>query len=286
VNLRRFDVLMSAKVLHRIGCLSIISTVSAILGFVSSTAAAQALVVPEPVPWLDVSGEPLPFQNDAEIEKALLAADVKNQSATKHEGLAGYEMLLLEHDGAQFYALFRSNERGGNLDIAAYILNRLIGLEDVPPVVGRAVEGTQGAVQIWRGHAGTELELEETGRMIPPNPKDFKHQRQSMMLFDKLIANPDRSPETVLIDPGWRVWLVAHAEAFRSTSEVADLIELTKCERSVWQEFKELDKTSLRESMGPYLEKKELNQLISRHRKLVRHIHDMISTYGEEYVLF
>lgn len=241
---------------------------------------------PETVAWLDVAGKPLPFQSPAEITDALLGAEVKSRSKPKNDGLEGYEMLMLEHQGAQFYALFRSADNQSAMEMAAYELDRLLGLDMVPPTVERSIGDSPGAVQIWRGHAVTERDLDESGQLIPPNPTDFKQQGQSMLLFDKLIANSTRGPKTVLIDPSWKIWLVAHADAFEATSDLGNLIELTKCNRAVWERLKELDKTTAKEALEPYLDKKQLTKFISRQRKLIRHIQGMLNDFGEEFVLF
>lgn len=194
-------------------------------------------------------------------------------------------MLVLETNGARFHAVYSSRGDAAKLEIAASLVDELLGLHVVPPVVERTIGDETGAVQIWRQRAGTEFEVEQADQLIPPDPKDFAQQRQAMYLFDSLIANPRRNQGNIVIDPGWRIWLVDHAGAFQPTTDLLYQLELTKCDRTLWQRIRGLDDDTLQVA-APYLDKKQISALVARHRKLVRHIQQMITTYGDDVVLF
>lgn len=53
--------------------------------------------------WLDVSGEPLPFQDHHTIREVMASARVISREKVGR-GVAGIEKLLLEHDGIRFHA--------------------------------------------------------------------------------------------------------------------------------------------------------------------------------------
>ena len=237
-------------------------------------------------PWLDITGEPLPFQEHAEIQKALESATMLNRTTIDRPGLEGLEMLLLEAEGAQFYAVFRAKSDTSALELAAYEIDRMLGLDHVPPVVARSIEGAEGVLQIWRQRAGTEIEVAEAGQLIPANPRDFRQQRQAMYLFDSLIANPGRSEANTLIDTGWHLWFIDHSDAFESTTKILYEVELTKCEENLWLRFKAMDRDELEARMAPFLDEKQQAKLVKRHRALVKHFQRMIDTFGEDVVLY
>jgi hypothetical protein len=239
-----------------------------------------------PKPWLDVKGEPLPFQGHAEIQKALESATMLHRTTIDRPGLEGLEMLLLEAEGAQFYAMFRAKSDTSVLELAAYEIDRMLGLDHVPPVVARSIEGVEGVLQIWRQHAGTEIEVAEAGQLIPASPRRFRQQRQAMYLFDSLIANPGRSEANTLIDTGWHLWFIDHSGAFKATTKILHEVELTKCDEDVWRRFKDLDRDELEERMAPYLDEKQRAKLAKRHRALVKHFQRMIDAFGEDVVLY
>lgn len=258
----------------------------AVAGVVARTALAQQPTGTEAFRWLDVNGDPLPFQDDAAIREALRSATLFSRDVPSRPGLDDFEMLVLEHQGARFYALFRGGDEPAKLEIAASEIDRALGLHIVPPVVERSIGDERGAVQIWRQRAGTELEVAEGGKLIPPEPREYSQQRQTMYLLDNLIANPGRSTESIVIDPGWKIWLIEHVGAFQQTTELLYQTELMKCDRSVWQRLRELDKDALQQLTAPYLDPKQISALVARHRKLVRHIQQMVATFGEDVVLF
>lgn len=236
--------------------------------------------------WLDASGNPLPFQDDAAVREALRTATLVSRERSSRPGLEGYDMLQLEADGARFHALYLGSEATAKLEIAASLVDRMLGFHLVPPVAGRTIGDETAAVQIWRQRAGTEVEVEQADQMRPPDPRGFAQQRQAVYLFDSLIANPGRSRENTLIDPGWRIWLIDHDSAFQPTTELLFELELTKCDRTQWHRLRDLDTDALELLVAPYLDKKQVSTLVARHRKLVRHIQRMITTFGEDVVLF
>jgi len=255
-------------------------------GALAQEAPARSPTTPEASQWLDASGDPLPFQDDEAVREALRSATLVSREPSSLPGLERLELLLLEADGARFHALLLGRGNAAKREIAASLIDELLGLHLVPPVVERTIGDGTAAVQIWRQGAGTAIEIERAGQLVPPDPKDFAEQRQAVYLFDNLIANSGRGQGNTVIDPGWRIWLIDHAGAFRPTSGLLHEVELTKCDRSLWQRLRSLDKRTLQELAAPYLEAKQVSALVARHRKVVRHIQGMITTFGEDVVLF
>ena len=266
-----------------------------------STEGPPALAVYQ---WLDVDGNPLPFQDHAAIQEALRSATVVSRKKIGR-GVAGAEKLVLELGGTRFHAAFRTIDvsvrpppSGGTtrptlkyrdaaiFEVAAYELSELLGLGRVPPAVPRRIDERAGTVQIWLEGTRPEVELLEQGALTPPDEARWRRQKQVMRVFDSLIANNDRNQGNLLIDAEWDIWLIDHTRAFKQSSELFEREKLTGCERSLWSALQGLDEAVIRERLGPYLESREIASLLRRREKLLDHLQGLIEKEGEEAVLF
>jgi len=254
--------------------------------------------------WLDVNDEPLPFQDDATIQEWMRSAKVISREKVGR-GIAGVEKLVLEYEGIQFHAAFRSVDvtvrktapRGVErstkkyrdaaiFESAAYELSELLGISRVPPVVGRSVGADTGTVQIWMEETRPEVVLIQGDQLRPPDRLRWNQQKQIMFFFDNLICNSDRNQGNLLIDRSWNIWFIDHTRAFKRSSRLIYSDKLTACERRLWKSLNEVDEQTLRERMDSYLEGQEISNLLTRRRKLIRHIQSLIKKNGEAVVLF
>jgi hypothetical protein len=252
--------------------------------------------------WVDMDGNPLPFQGDSEIKDFLKTAEVISMAEIP-EGKTDPKRLVLEKDGLQVNAVFRDvnirkdrgpgrdgknmlNFRDSNLyECAAFELSKLLGLVNVPPVVQREVKGTIGTVQIWVEE--TLMEKQRLKKKIkPPNPWRWMMQHQVLGLFDNLIHNDDRNSGNLLIDEHWNLWFIDHTRSFRRFSELPNPEAVQYCERELWERLQELDEAKLNAHLGEYLQEAELEAVLERKVKLVERISNLIAEKGEDKVLF
>ena len=107
-------------------------------------------------------------------------------------------------------------------NVAAYKIDRLIGLNLVPPSVARTYKGTRGAFTWWID----DIKMDEADRfkekLTPPDLDKWNQQMQLVRLFDQLIANVDRNLTNLLIGNDWNVWAIDHTRAFRTKHEPED----------------------------------------------------------------
>jgi hypothetical protein len=279
----------------------------------SSTAAeipAAADVSPEAPPalavyqWLDVDGQPLPFQDHAAICEVLRSATVVSRKKIGR-GVGGAEKLVLEHGGTRFHAAFRTIDvtkrpppSGGTtrptmkyrdaaiFEVAAYELSELLGVGRVPPVVERRIGDVDGSVQIWLEGTEPEVELLEREALKPPDQAQWRRQKQVMRAFDSLIANTDRNQGNLLIDGDWNIWLIDHTRSFRRSTRLLYVDRLDTCERGLWVALNEVDEETLTQRLDPYLERLEVTNLLRRRLHLIRHFEQLIERNGEAAVLF
>jgi len=253
----------------------------------------------------DVDGNPLPFQSDEEIADFLMTADVA--STTKIPvGVSGPKKLLLEKQGVRANAVYKDIDREEKnvrdktagksqfylvwrdwfgYDVAAYQVDRLLGLERVPPVVKRTVKRRQGSIQIWLEGTITEHERREKA-IDPPDIARFNQQTSIMRVFDSLVANRDSNLGNSLIDRNWRVWFIDCSRCFGRSVDLLYPEAINHCERGLWQTLQELSPEETHARLTPYLTKMEIDALLARRDKLVAHIQGLIDQWGEQMIIF
>jgi len=244
-------------------------------------------------------GQPLPLQSDASIEEFLRTADVVEMKKLE-EGVTGAHKLRLRRDAMRVNAIFRDvNEtRQGRprpsgeevilrddyvFEVAAYRLDRLLGLGRVPPVVKRRIENRDGTLQLWIEDSITEKERRRRKEPIgPATGLDW----QQMMLFDNLIFNDDRNRGNVLYDASGRLWMIDHTRAFRQFTELPYPEAVQKCDRALWERLQTLTDAEIAGAIGPFLQQAELEALLKRRLLLVEYISSRIAELGPESVLY
>lgn len=218
-------------------------------------------------------------------------------------GVTRPKRALLEQDGVRMQAIFRDVDIRRNVmvfedgtrqpffrdqalfECAAYQLSRMLGMEMVPAVVERTIERRGGSLQIWIEGAVTDRVRLAEGRK-PPDAATWSQQIRTMTIFDRLIANSDRSQDNMLIDQNWKIWLIDHTRAFRHTSDIGDMSRIDRIEAGLWERLKELEEEAVRQRLGPYLTDGEMESLLERRRRLVEHFSRLIAERGEAAVLY
>jgi hypothetical protein len=256
--------------------------------------------------FMDVDGHPLPFQSDEEIEERLRNAAVVSQSKIP-AGVSRPKKVLLEIDAHRFNAVYKFiDEKKKNIrdptstgegklylewrdsyiyDVAAYHVDRLLGLDRAPPIVLRTVKGTQGSLQIWLEGTITENRRREEA-IKPPEIARFNQQRSTLTLFDNLVANRDSNLGNTLIDGRWRLWFIDCSRCFGTSADLLYPDAITHCDRQVWNALKKLDRSSADAALSPYLSRLEIEVLFKRRDKLVELIQGRIDEWGDALVLF
>ena len=255
--------------------------------------------------FLDADGHPIPFQSDEAIEEFLRTAEVVSKEKIP-VGISDPRKLLLAGSSTRLHAVFKDiNLEERNIrdktagkskmylnwrdwfgyDIAAYHVDRMLGNDRVPPIVGRKIKRTEGSVQIWLEGVITEKERRDKG-FDPPSIGRFNQQKQIMHLFDNLVGNRDSNLGNALIDRNWRLWFIDCTRCFGTSEDLLYSHAITSCERRLWKVLRDLDQTEVTQLLAPYLSKAEIRALMVRRDKLVEHIQALIDEWGETHILF
>jgi len=241
--------------------------------------------------------------DDAEEEAFLLEAEVVARRAAPGGRSLTTRVTLrrgdLEHDAhVQTHDEYRTQVRlasSTELDfrdtwknnVAAYRLDRLLGLHMTPVSVPRRDGTTMGAFTWWVDDVLMSERQRFERKRPAPDVEAWNDQARVVRVFDQLIYNFDRNLENLLIDGGWRLWMIDHTRAFKIFGDLRSEEELPdRCDRGLLLAMRRLDRETLENALGDFLSGTQVGGLLERRDRIVRHYDDRIAKRGEAAVLY
>jgi hypothetical protein len=156
---------------------------------------------------------------------------------------------------------FRENY---HFEIVAYELDKLLGLDMVPPTVERQIQGTMGSAQQW-----VENIVDATDPAVPEGKDRMQWEGDvvRMTMFDMLMGNRARVRTNMLRDRAWNLILVDHSRAFGT--EVTRATTLSAVDRALWTKIDALTRDQLGKALGSWLDTPQIDAMLRR-RDLMR----------------
>lgn len=157
-------------------------------------------------------------------------------------------------------------------NVAAYRLDRLIGLNMVPVTVARRYQNDRAAFTWWIDDVMMEEGTRLKENRQAPDVEDWNRQIQMVRVFDQLIANSDRNLGNLLITKDWRIVPIDHTRAFRPNRAPKSAANITRCDRDVLEKMKQLDKPTLEKALRDVLTGGEIDSLLARRDAIVKQL--------------
>lgn len=157
-------------------------------------------------------------------------------------------------------------------DIAAYRLDKFLGIDLIPVTVAREFSGESGSLQFWVENSISDLERRQQNVAIYP-ACDVQEQYDLMRIFDVLIYNEDRNQSNVLFDRDkGLVRLIDHSRAFRTHRGRPPVYENAplRIPEPLAERLAALDRDTLHELVGDLLQKKQLRAILKRRDEILR----------------
>jgi hypothetical protein len=154
-------------------------------------------------------------------------------------------------------------------DVAAYELDKLLGLNMVPVTVARKYNGEMGMVQWWVPDAMTEGDRKEKG-LNPPDPDSWNQYLYKVRVFDNLVYNIDRNLGNLLITPDWKVWMIDHSRCFKNNDTLKAKTDIARFSLSFLDALRKLDETKVMDRCGKYLTTYEIKSMMKRRDAIVQ----------------
>lgn len=226
------------------------------------------------------------------------------------EGVTKPLRLTLRKDGREARGVWKNPSghqlgflEGWQYEIAAYEVDKLLGLGMIPPTVEREFQGRRGSLQLWVTVKHSLLKVMEERIPIPETAREATDRMKYVIrAFDSLIANDDRTQQNLLYTEDWRTIAIDHSRAFRSTRQhVRRLMYgrngiksaddgrphlFRRLPRTMVEAVRAMDLPKLEKAVGPLLTKAEIDAVLARRKLLLEEIELMIREQGEENVLY
>jgi len=239
-----------------------------------------------------------------EVERFLTTAKIVRLKSNPHPGVTGSRVATLELDGVTRFANFKTidEQKSGittfangtsevqfqdswRTEVAAYELDKLIGLGMVPATVKRTIGRDQGSLQIWADSMMPEA-VRYAKKIAPPDVEAWNQWLFKVRLFDNLIYNVDRNLEHLLITNDWRVILIDHSRSFRTQSELKEPKPLTRFSTSLLDGIAKLDEKTMRARMGDYLSALQIKAVLQRRDRILALARELSAANGEAKALY
>jgi hypothetical protein len=242
----------------------------------------------------------------AQWEDFLKTAQIIGQKQlTGEEAVTNPWVLTLKKGDVTHRALWKNAEgrqkgymEGWQWEIAAYRLDRFLGLNMVPPTVERRFQENRGSCQYWMDDCITLKEKEEK-KIKTPSYKVFPMNRSIYLqrFWDNLIGNEDRHQGQILLTKDWRMILIDHSRTFRTSKKFTEKLIYTEkhpegpklmseLPRALVEKVKALTPESIKAAVGEYLTDEEIKAVLIRRDLILVEIDKLIKKNGEDQVLY
>jgi hypothetical protein len=237
---------------------------------------------PAPLPRA-IGARPAGMDDDA-LESWLAHAEIVGVEELA-AGITNPQRVTLSKDGVELRAVFKQlstdfgvgdRQKALNFsdrfefEVAAYRLDRLLGLDMVPVTVPRTVNGRRGVLQFWIDGAINLRQMIER-QLQPEGWCDADAQYNLMNVFDVLIHNTDRTQENALFTRDWTLVLIDHSRAFATYTKDPRLLYLEKprVPAALAARLQALDAATLHEALGPWLHRRQIDAILKRRDRLL-----------------
>ncbi|MBN2198464.1 MAG: hypothetical protein JW747_01290 [Candidatus Aminicenantes bacterium] len=239
--------------------------------------------------------QPTPSDPREELETFLREADITAVEKMHQHGRTNAWLVTLSDGTATRRAFFKSIRRSRPAimpdscayELAAYELDKLLGLGLVPATVERSIEGRAGSLQLFLD--GVETEKSRLNKNLrPPDPQAYGDRLDEILVLEHLVFAPRQDLGDVIFQTdSWRPMRVDFSEAFAPSAELLTDYPLRRCSRRVLASLSdEWDDDAVRARLKSLLNAEELEALLQRRLLLLNEIKRLIAEKGEAAVLY
>jgi hypothetical protein len=226
------------------------------------------------VVYADGNGEPVPvpaepiYVTSPVIDEAAVASMLADGTVTLGAARApGVFDAVVEHDGQRVAAAFSETKgEAAKRELAAWRLDRALGLGLVPATVAREVQGRRGILQARPGRWVSQADVEAQS-MRASGWCALAPQFELMYAFDALIGNEGRTRERILYDVSdWMLQLTGHDRAFGTDRSLPKHLEARPPQpgAEMRRRLAALDGAALERAVGDLLGERERSAVLAR----------------------
>jgi len=171
-------------------------------------------------------------------------------------------------------------------EIAAYELDRMLGLGIVAPCIERKLFKRKGSLCLWVEDSITEAERKEKG-LEPPDLRAWNEQFFAARLFQQLISDQDFSNiRNLVVDSNFKLYKIDSSMAFYSESRLIDKLDPPIYSRHFLDALKTLDRDELNQRLKPWLINNQIKSLWDRRETILELSQKRVAEHGEDKILY
>jgi hypothetical protein len=169
-------------------------------------------------------------------------------------------------------------------NIAAYRLDRLLGLGMVPVSVLRKIGGDTGAATWWVDNVRMMEKDRFQKKIEVPDSDAWNDQMYQVRVFNELVYNTDPNLGNLLITKDWKLRMIDFSRAFRLQKDLREPKNLERCrlDRRVYNGLRGLNRQMLDERLGDVLRDMEIVGVLARRDRIMKHFDEQIAKVGEQ----
>ena len=259
--------------------------------------AVQGAAVEAPIPALALTGEAAEaFLREAEIlglKKYENEGITKPRKATLTDGTLTLHAVFKDvdtldlkwetPDGRVFLHVTDSYKH----EIAMYELDKLLGLDIVPPTVERQIGREVGSLQLWVDGSMREWERKNIRKVTPPDMEAWNNQVSTIKVYLQLIWDTDfNNISNLLVDESWRLWKIDASRAFYIDRKLRREDSLNRFSRKLLAALENLDRDELEKTLKPWLSPRQIKTLWQRRARVLELADERVAEFGEGPVLY
>ena len=268
---------------RHVGLISVFSVLAILLAVTPALGQTAPVLTPGARVWVDHVAEIEQYLKSAEIVgvEEIGVGVTKPRRATLAPG-GPVERIAWKSIKPGRYSGFWESYKS---EIAAYELDKLLGMGMIPPTVEREVKGEKGAAVMWVSPVKSFKELGGVPGMKgvsgPPPAQIAIWTRQITVakMFDNLVGNIDPNLGNWLVDPNWNLILIDHTRAFTNTKDLYH--QLVRVDDDLWAKMKALDEPALTTALGAWLDKGQIKAILQRRDKMQQVIDKLTQTTAQ-----
>jgi hypothetical protein len=156
-------------------------------------------------------------------------------------------------------------------DVAAYEVDKLVGLGMVPPVVPKRYKGELGRASMWVPDCAV-WKMDEPVK--GPDKAAWTRQIVCMKMFDNLIGNTDRNQGNLLVDKAYNLILIDHTRAFSTSKKL--VFRMSRIDPDLWDRMQGLTKEDL-EPLEEWLMEGQIKKIFERRQVMAKAIEELVA---------
>jgi hypothetical protein len=213
------------------------------------------------------------FVAPSELDDASVLAALRDGELTVSGPRRPNELnIVVSHGGKRFPAVFQVRDASAaRKEVAAWRLDRLLGLGFVPVTVERDLQGQHGVLQARPLKWVTQAEASQRG-LAGGGWCEVEPQFQLMYAFDTLVGNESRTPESILFDSdAWFVYGTSYERAFGTTTGLPVYLKARPPApgAEIRRRLALLDATRLRAALGDLVDERGRRAILARRNALL-----------------